>query len=508
MTPILLTLACADFELSPSYGPADDNAGWDADSGSEYEPGDDTGDYGSETESDFLKLSPTATQAYVFVVNSSRNTVSRISVPELDVLTTEVGVDPKVATTSSDYAKAVVFNAGSDSLSVIDAETMESVEVQIRSNFNNMLLSPDGVWALVYNDADLPTEGSTGYLQSFNEISLVNTETGEHSAMAVGFHPRQARFTPDSGQLVLVAEQWMAVLDLRVTSLTPQLIELSEDELDPPAAEEVLIEPTGRFAFVRQYGETRLAVVDLDEGTLERVDIGLNPTDMDLSADGSQAIVVSRGSGELHLIDTQDPTGPQRIVTLPPGEILGSLLLSPDGTQGVLYTTAAPVARYTTWNLADDTLTVRRLEKPVASASVSPTGGTLLFFHDETNDPDAATTSPFHDKPAITMVDLDSHLQNALVLPTMPSAAANSHDGRFGFFIMDGVSSLAVLRYDHLLFDEIALRSEPVHVGVLPESTYAYVNQEHALGRLSFYDPDTESLQTITGFELNAGIEH
>jgi hypothetical protein len=33
------------------------------------------------------------------------------------------------------------------------------------------------------------------------------------------------------------------------------------------------------------------------------------------------------------------------------------------------------------------------------------------------------------------------------------------------------------------------------------------VSQDHDLGRISFYDPDDDSLETLTGFELNSGIE-
>ena len=65
-----------------------------------------------------------------------------------------------------------------------------------------------------------------------------------------------------------------------------------------------------------------------------------------------------------------------------------------------------------------------------------------------------------------------------------------------------------MLNYGSLLYDEIQLKSDPVHVGVLPESRLAYINQEHELGRLSFYDPDAGELQTLTGFELNSAIEH
>jgi hypothetical protein len=45
-------------------------------------------------------------------------------------------------------------------------------------------------------------------------------------------------------------------------------------------------------------------------------------------------------------------------------------------------------------------------------------------------------------------------------------------------------------------------------VGVLPGQSVAWASQAHELGRLSFYDPDSTTLDTITGFELNSDIEH
>ena len=70
------------------------------------------------------------------------------------------------------------------------------------------------------------------------------------------------------------------------------------------------------------------------------------------------------------------------------------------------------------------------------------------------------------------------------------------------------------MNYDTLLYDQYALRSNPVYVGVLPDlaptdgdEPPAWVSQEHELGRISFLDPDDGSMETITGFELNSQIE-
>ena len=512
MNLLILALGCKADNSFYSADYADTGAAGEyADTGGFGSEDRDTGDgWGSEDEADdFLKLEPAATDAYVFVVNSSRNTVSRIGVPNLDVLTVEVGVNPTVAITTSDYTKAITFNEGSDDISVINAETLEVMTVAVRDNFNAMEMSPDGRWVICFHDGNVDTgTGSEGGLQSFNEISIVDTETGEHSPMAVGFNPRQIEYTADSTLALIVSDAFVALIDLTSEDLKPVMVELTEDLIDPPEAEEIAISPSGDYAFIRQFGSNHIVVLDLLTHEVSRVPVGSVPTDLDLSPDGTRAAVVARGSHELYVFDVQDPFGPVEVFDLPEEELLGSLQFSPDASKAILYTSAAPLARFTTWDVEADEFIIRGLEKPVKSVKVSPDGGTLTIFHPKTNAEDADPNSVFKDKDALTMVDLDDFRSNALLLPKEPSAFVNSHDGRFGYFIMEGSPYLEVLLYDALLYDEIKLKSDPVHVGVLPESTYAYVNQEHDLGRLSFYEPDEGVVKTITGFELNSGIEH
>ena len=125
----------------PSSEPSSSDAGNEADDG-----------LGSENESDFMSLRPATTNVYVFVANPERNTVTRIKVPELEVLTAEVGVEPLLVETSSDYTRAVTFNNGSDDISIIDSETLSVSDVSIRSNLNQMKMSPDGKWVVCYHD--------------------------------------------------------------------------------------------------------------------------------------------------------------------------------------------------------------------------------------------------------------------------------------------------------------------------------------------------------------------
>ena len=193
---------------------------------------------------------------------------------------------------------------------------------------------------------------------------------------------------------------------------------------------------------------------------------------------------------------------------------LGSVLIDPTGQKAVVYTTAAPVDRYATWDLTSGEITLRSLVKPVETMAVTPTGESLLVFHTKEDAPDADSSSPFYGKWALTLIALSDFRQNPLALPAEPIGYANSNNGRFGYFVMDGQKYLEVLDYRTLLPEEIELRSDPVYVGVLPDlfpedddEPVAWASQEHELGRISFYDPDDGAVETITGFELNSEIE-
>ena len=166
----LATAGCSDMSFNEKQGAAD-YAPEDADTGY-AEWGDDASepsaddDLGSETENDFLRLVPATTDKYVFVANPARNTVTRVSVPSLDVITVDVGVDPEVVVTTADYSRAVTFNKGSDDVSVITTNNAEGrpevdFDIPVLANLNHMVVSPDGMWAVVYHDADIEDDGSS-----------------------------------------------------------------------------------------------------------------------------------------------------------------------------------------------------------------------------------------------------------------------------------------------------------------------------------------------------------
>jgi hypothetical protein len=342
-----------------------------------------------EEEFDVLFSPPAQTDRYVFVQNPERDTVTRLEVATQRVDTVEVGARPVLVAASADYASAVVFNEDDDSVTLLDADTLAASTVGVRPNLNDLALSPDGAYALLWHNQDREDEQpAPDGLQSFNELSMVQLATAAHFPTAVGFNPRSVRFTPDGRIAVVVSDAYLATIDLTAPVPTPVLVELAPGVLQPPQAEEVIVSPDGTTAWVRQFGATDLLLVDLAARTVTAVPAGDNPTDLDLTPDGLQAVAVARGSHELWIYEVDDPLAPPTQVPLPDDVEYGSLLLDPSGALGVLYTTATPVERYAVWDRATNTVSERQLVKPVQSMAVSPTGETLLVVHTQTDGPD------------------------------------------------------------------------------------------------------------------------
>ena len=511
---IPLLFACSESAIMSSSdraGYADEEA-WDTGQSAAPENDSDTegefdDGFGSEQESDFLALRPATTDAYVFVANPDRNTVTRISVPSLEVMTVEVGVEPLIVETSADYSRAITFNKGSNSISVIDSETLEVTDIEIRKNLNQMKMSEDGNWAICYHDVNADGGGvSSGGAISFNAISIINLENQTQFEAMAGSYPHDVQYTEDGSFAVVISDDYLSVIDLTQPTPSPVRIAISDDLINPPRTEEVLLDPNGDKAIVRQYGVDVLKLVTFATGDVEDLVSGENPTDMDSSPDGLEAIVVTRTSKEIWRYNWDDPKTGQIVDTLPTEEVFGSLLMSPDGSQGMVYSTVSGESTMGIWNPETGETTVRGLVKPVSNVGVSPTSETAIIFHPDSNG-DTSMDSEFYNHFALSLVDLGDLFTSAYLLEGEPTSFASTPDGKIGFYTMEDQPYLELLNYQTFVPTEVRLPSNPVHLGTLPDTNTAFVSQEHDLGRISFYNTDEDELQTITGFELNAAIQ-
>lgn len=529
MTTRLLTLAvpvggslflllfgpgCADYSLDAgmSLTESRNDTGYDqgaADADADTDTDADTDDdLPPEEEDDYLRMAPAATDKYVFVANPGRDTITRIAVSDLSVKTVDVGHIPSTVFTTGDFAQAVTLNEGDDSVTIVASETMEVLDLPIRDNMNSLSLSGNGEWAMAWYDPNKESMGTSNGVISFNEVSFVRMETPTHFPLAVGYNPQGVRWSDDGKLAVVVSDGSLAVIDLTVDPPTSRTIAIAEDELDAPPAEEVVLTPDGKYAFVRQGDTEFLLVVELATGAVAEVQVGEDPTDMDVTPDGQRLAVVARSAREIWAYDVDDPFATPSLVPFPSDSAYGAVAFAGDGTRAILYTNAVLLDSMAIWDTETDSFDERSLIKPVQSIGLSPAGDNAIVFHTKSDAADADDDNPFNGEWAATLMQTDGTGENKLLLPAEPKGYGVTDDNAFGFFIMEGENTLEVVSFSTLLPTLITLPSEPVFVGALPDAPFIYASQQHELGRISFYEAANTELDTITGFELNADIEH
>jgi hypothetical protein len=171
-----------------------------------------------------------------------------------------------------------------------------------------------------------------------------------------------------------------------------------------------------------------------------------------------------------------------------------------------LYSTASGQSRIGVWNRSTQEVTVRGTIKPVSAVDMSPDSQTTILFHPRANG-DIDSSSYFYNRYGVSLMDMDDLFTSSYQLSAEPDAFASTPDGRYGLFTMKDRPYVEILDYATFVPDEIQLPSIPLHLGALPDTNTIFISQEHDLGRISFFTPEEDSLQTITGFELNAVVE-
>jgi DNA-binding beta-propeller fold protein YncE len=515
---LLLLAGCADNTLMSRSPGADasEYAGDDddrADGDDDAAPGandEADGEAPDENEQDTFTTRPRSTDVFVFIANPSRDTVSKINAATRTIETIDVGDEPVQVVVSGDYQRAVAFNRGDDSVSIIDVNTNNVAELRVREDMNWIEMSPDGRWVLAWFNAQAPdADWYTDGVRSYTEVSFVDTMNLQVQSFSVGFNPKGVRFTADSSEAVVYSDGFLTVADLDAEPIALSLVDLGEDPVTPDVARTLEVLPDGAWAYVLYPQADKLKAVDMLSKEVHHLDAGLGPQDIDLTPDDRLA-VVARDSHEVRLFDALHPLAIPEIVATPEDYHMGQLLLTPGGDQGLLFTNSYAENQITVWDLATGAMEVHGLVKPVDNVSISPDGRSALVLHALW---DAEDGDPlFAGRHALTVVDLQSWLMNPVQLAAQPKDWTTSEDGRYSLFIMEGNRNVGVVDYATRLVDDLIVPSQPVFLGIMPgadsvEETLGWVSQEHELGRISFVHPWEGAVETVTGFELNSDID-
>jgi len=453
--------------------------------------------------------SPAATDKYVFVANTTNNTVAKIEESTHVITSIPVGMMPTIVDVTPDNKTAVVFNSGDYSVSLIDISTDTVSTLPVDMYDNNMVLSPSGNVAITYFDPSKSSSFAANPTRNFNEISIVNIISGTSTLVNVGYLPYMIMFTADGSKAIAVTTSMLSVIDLN-NSYVVTRYQLVNPLLQKIVPSSLKLTSDGRFALAVIQNSSDIVIQDIINGNQTILALGPTVTDIALTIDSSRAIAVNEGNGSLSYITLSTFS----VTTQYTGLDINHIVVSPDGKGAMLYTnsptttTSAGESVYVL-SFTDGSIQSYPVIKAVNSVIMVPftttTGiSSAIIVH---TGPGGSSSDPvqqfFFNHYAITMFDMTTGVATPVALVSAPTLFAVSNDGVYGYAMMPDTDAVAILNFVTQLSTGVYVPSTPTFIGVMPGTHTAYIGETYPLGRLSFIEPDSSTLlSTVTGFEL------
>ncbi len=487
---------------------------------------------------------PQASERYVYAANPGSGTVSIIDAETRHIQTLETGDRPTFLRTLAGTNDAIVLNVGTEDATILrnpeDGASMSTLNV-VRGA-NAIGVSPDGKHAVVYFNSNFSSAGNPS--GSFQDVTVLTLDEGDDKStdMTVGFRPRDVFFAADGSAAFVITEDGVSVLDFETVEREgtgiAKLVSLGSD-IDQKTLD-VSVTPDGRYALARQPGESEVRLVDLTDGSVQRLDLAsvvaqtdaeggdddagvveplpVEVTDLDLAATGDVAAAVLRNQSALLVLPIpgafDDASDIDTFVI--EDAVVGSAALTPNGQTALLYTTTGATERLTVVDLSgEEEPRTLALRKTVQAVAIAPDSKTALIVHARVEgdplepgiDPDTQIDRSF----GYSVVRIDTGDVKLQITPAAPGAFTVVPDGSavFVLFRDDATALREVQKIEtkSFLVTETRLNSPPTSIGSVGLIERVFVSQEHPDGRITFIDWTTGDVQMVTGFELNSRIQ-
>jgi hypothetical protein len=461
---------------------------------------------------------PVATDRFVWTANPESGNVAVIDAETYAVRLARSGFKPTTVAPlpgGDGEDGAIVLNEGSRDATVlrIDADgNMTSLTLATHERANAVTVAPSGDWAVVWTDATKlppamldPTDG----LQDVTVLYLRDVPSS--TAVSVGYRPSQVVIADSEERALVVTEPGLDVIELS-TETEPRgidLVDLTADPVEDPAARDVSITPDGATALVRLDGSTKLGVVDVESGVRQEIELGDFVSDLDLSEDGTQAFAVigSNLSTVSTLVVIPVPVESTDASTFRRAEVASvvsrSVSISPDGALALMYSNAED-NQYLAVLTSDDgwqTPVPRALDlkAPVRAVFAAPEGPHGIAFQ--------KTLPTSTKRGAFSLISAEANRAPKIVgTDAAPFAVAFSPDGVDALIatrdLMLARYGVYLVHLENLEETFISLPSPPLAAGMAPAANQGFVAQAHPEGRITFVNLTNGTFKTLTGFEL------
>ncbi len=376
-------------------------------------------------------------------------------------------------------------------------------------------------------------EDLLGALDGYQELTVLSLDDEVTSTeLTAGYRPTQVVINSQETRAYVVSRPGISVIDL---SSEPPVVarEIALPEDEATGARDVSLTPDGSLALVRVGRSAEILLVDTETGEQSTLTLPRQVTDLDLSADGTLAIAVMRGTPIFDSEESDSDGGgtsaggaagagslpsatesqiallpvpaiaqsPQDLTLLSSSELWGSVVIAGDKSRALLFTSAVASSRLTVVDL--QTLELRTIDvtAPIQAAFLSEEGSLALTVMT----PPAGSSQAGAFALLDTEEDLPARIEGTGTVPRFVDISSeNALLTTWGSETRPAEAFLG--SFPELTVDRVELVSEPLASGMIPSAGKAYVAQAHPEGRVTFLDLGTGEPHTVTGFELASKV--
>src|SRR5207245_928464 len=203
----------------------------------------------------------------------------------------------------------------SDAVAVIDDSTDQIItRIPVGNGPVRIAMSPDGLKAYVSN-------GQAGTVSVLDTVALTATATIQ---LDPNSRPQQSAVTPDGGRLFLIHQlsPYVTVID------TASNLVITDVFIGGHQAKDILFTLDGHFAYVANYSQGAVNVIDTASDQVTTIPTGAGPRRLAISPAGDSVFVTNNGADSVSAIDTQTQ---QVIATIPVGHKPRGIAITPSG---------------------------------------------------------------------------------------------------------------------------------------------------------------------------------
>jgi hypothetical protein len=377
--------------------------------------------------------------------------------------------------------------------------------------FDAASFSPDGRTAALYFDFESGQEVSFEGTVNLNEVVFVDLDAATATSVSVGFAADRVLFSPSGAEAVVLSRSKVAVVAIEdrdgcaagdVCVTYP--LALDPDQVVNPQDVAIVSRDLGdgiteNFALVTVTGRSELYVLDLDNESIDIVELAAPPSAIHVAEDGSRSVIVYDSASRVDVLEhdlfeirsTPLDEPANAILPVPTGELLYSrgarhdVLFFDGATRAVVESRAEnPVLEL-----------VRAGDKyAVATLSAEAVGGDGASGFYDAHYGISVWALP-------TAVGEDPGDPIALALNAAPVGFATTTDGDLAsaMVLVAGEDALTRVDLASAAASEVDLASTPIGLMAAPQGGFV-VTHDEPLGLVSFLDGSGAVLGTAAGF--------